>query len=73
MNVEQRTSRVVIEMEAWTDLNRAAIRDRLRERTDEAAADRLAAQARSSASADRVVLAWRLSMFDRPSRTPSKA
>jgi hypothetical protein len=63
----------VIEMEAWTDLNRLAIQDRIRERTDEATANRLAAQARRSATANRAAVAWRLAMFDRPSQIASKA
>lgn len=37
-------------MDAWTDLNRHIVNDRMRERTSDAAAERLAAEARTSTS-----------------------
>jgi hypothetical protein len=48
-------------MDAWTDLNQIAIRSRMRDRANEAAAERLAAASRSVAVADRTaahVPAW---------------
>jgi len=42
-------------MDAWTDLNQAVIRDRLRERTDAATAERFAADVRAATNANRIV------------------
>lgn len=41
-------------MDAWTDLNQIAIRSRIQDRTNEAAAERLARASRSEADADRI-------------------
>jgi hypothetical protein len=43
------------EMDAWTDLNQSVVRDRIRERTDAAAADRRADAARAASNANRIV------------------
>jgi len=45
---ELKKTRKGTQMDAWTDLNRHIVNDRMRERTNDAAAERLAAEARTS-------------------------
>jgi hypothetical protein len=63
----------VIEMDAWTDLNRSMVRDRIREQTESASADRLASEARRSASTRRPFFSWQLAVSPRESQAASKA
>jgi hypothetical protein len=58
-------------MDAWTELNQAVIRDRIREREVEAAGERLASIARSAAAvaaAVRLLVASRRPAFVEPTR-----
>lgn len=43
------------QMDAWTNLNQSMIRDRIRERSDAAAAERRADEARTTATPNRIV------------------
>ena len=52
MNVRMRESS---QMDAWTNLNQSMIRDRIRERSDAAAAERRADEARTTAPVNRIV------------------
>ena len=65
-------------MNAWTEINQAVIRDRIREREVEAAGERLASIARSAAAvaeAVRLLVASRRPAFVEPTRlvTPEPA
>lgn len=58
-------------MDAWTEINQAVIRDRIREREVEAAGERLASIARSAAAvaaAVRLVVASRRPAFVEPAQ-----
>jgi hypothetical protein len=60
-------------MDALTDLNRYIVSDRLRELTDAAAAERLAARARTSAPKAKSQPRFRFEFGSQTDHAPSKA
>ena len=70
---ELKKTRKGTQMDAWTDLNRHLVNDRMRERTNDAAAERLAAEARTSTSKVASQPRFRFEIHSFSNRAPSKA